>query len=94
MYSINASMYVMILPDNILMHCRLPQPPSLLLRLMEIALVDTCSGILSTSSGISSSSVLGLVGIDDAEEHDISGIKAGHWYLSFLQFWHTSGFSS
>ena len=29
--------------------------------------------------------VLCLVGIDDAEEHGISGENAGHWHLGFLQ---------
>ena len=41
MYSIDASMYVMTLPDNILVHRRLPLPPGPLLCLMEIAQVDT-----------------------------------------------------
>ena len=50
--------------------------------------------ILSTSSGMSSLFVLCLVGIYDAEEHGISGVKAGHWYLSLLHFWHMLGFIS
>ena len=54
----------------------------------------TCSGILSTGSGMSSLSVLCLVGIYDAEEHGITGMKAGHWHLSLLHFWHMLGFIS
>ena len=43
---------------------------------------------------MSSLSILCVVGIDDTEEHGVSGIKAGHWHLSFLHFWHMSGFIS
>ena len=95
MYNIDASVYVMTLPDNIVVHYRLLLPPDQLLHLKEIVRVCTKlgSGILSTSSGMSSSSVLCLVGIDDAEEHGVSGMKAGHWHLSLLHFWHMSGFS-
>ena len=53
-----------------------------------------CSGVLGTSSGISSSSVSGLVGIEDAEQHGISGVNAGHWHFSLLQSWHKTGFIS
>ena len=41
MYSIDASVYVMTLHDNILVHYRLPLPPGLLLILMEIVRVGT-----------------------------------------------------
>ena len=47
---------------------------------------STCSGLCSTSSGISSWSLLILVGIDDAEEHGIPGMNAGHLHLSV---WHS-----
>ena len=41
MYSIYASVYVVTLPDNTLVHCRLPLPPGPPLHLMEIAQVGT-----------------------------------------------------
>ena len=76
MYNIDASVYVVTLPDSILVHYRLLLPPNQLLHPREIVSggYKTCSGILSTSSGMSSSSALCLVGINDAEEHGISGM--------------------
>ena len=43
---------------------------------------STCSGLFSTRSGISSWSLLVLVGVDDAEEHGIPGVNAGHLHFS------------
>ena len=43
---------------------------------------STYSGLFSTRSGISSWPLLILVGIDDAEEHGVPGVNAGHLHLS------------
>ena len=40
-----------------------------------------CSCLSSASSGISSWLLLSLVGVDDAEEHGIPGMKAGHLHF-------------
>ena len=41
-----------------------------------------CSVLFSTRSGISSWSLLVLVGVDDAEEHGVPGMNAGHLHFS------------
>ena len=44
-----------------------------------------CSGVFSTNLGMSLSSISMLIGVDDAEEHGIPGVKAGHMHFSALQ---------
>ena len=51
---------------------------------------STCSGLFSTRSGMSSWSLLGLVGIVDAEEHGIPGMNAGHLHFSVRHSVHNS----
>ena len=55
---------------------------------------STCSGLFSTNSGISLWSLLILVGVDDAEEHSISGMNAGHLHLSVRHSVHNSSWMS
>ena len=50
-----------------------------------------CSGLFSTRLGISLWSLLVLVGIDDAAEHSIPGVNAGHLHFSVRHSVHNSG---
>ena len=67
----------------------LGRPP----RLMEIGGYNCCNGVSGTKSGISSWSLSTLVGVDDADEHGVSGVNAGHWHFCFWQSEHSSGFT-
>ena len=52
---------------------------------------STCSSLFSTRLGISSWSLLVLVGVDDAEEHGILSVNAGHLHFSVRHSVHNSG---
>ena len=47
---------------------------------------NCCTGLFATNSGICSSLV--LIGVDDADEHGISGVNAGHRQNSALHSLH------
>ena len=51
-------------------------------------MVKDFGGVFSTNLGISSSSMLISVGIDDAEEHGVPGVNAGHVHFSVLHSLH------
>ena len=51
---------------------------------------NTCSGLFSTRSRMSSWSLLILVGVDDGEEHRVPGVNAGHLHFSVQQSVHNS----
>ena len=52
-----------------------------------------CNVVSGTNSGISSWSLSTLIGVDDADEHGVSGMNAGHWHFCFRQSEHSSGFT-
>ena len=89
-------MLCMTLPDNTPVLYKSLLPLSQLIHLMAIVQEGrgTCGDVFSTNLGISLSSVLVLVGVDDAEEHSVPSVKAGHMYCSVLQFWYKSSFIS
>ena len=49
---------------------------------------NSCNGLVATKSGICS--LLILVGIDDADEHSIPSVNAGHLQISAWHWLHTS----
>ena len=83
MYNIYAFLYVGILPGNILVRCKLLPLPSLPLHRMEIVQVDTrCVTACPVLNLVFGHPQSGLVGIEDAEQHGVSGVNAGHWHFS------------
>ena len=91
-YTCNIGAYNLLvtLPGSIQVLYKLLQLLNQLLRLKVIALggCSTCSGLFFTKSGICSSLI--LVGIEDADEHGIPGVNAGHLHLSVWHCAHTS----
>ena len=81
----------MTLPGNILGHYKWLQPLNLLPHRRGIAQEDTVHVVAYFPSGISSWSLLILVGVDDAEEHGIPGMNAGHLHFSLWHSLHNSG---
>ena len=52
-----------------------------------------CNVVSGTNSGTSSWSLSTLIGVDDADEHGVSGVNAGHWHFCFRQSIQSSGFT-
>ena len=92
-YNIDVNELIVTLPGNILVPYKWLQLLNRLPHLREIAQEGTVhvAAYFSTSSGMSSWSLLILVGIDDAEEHGIPGMNAGHLHLSVRHSVHNSG---
>ena len=49
---------------------------------------SSCNGLVATKSGICWSLI--LVGVDDADEHGVPGVNAGHLQISAWHWLHTS----